>query len=349
MNLRAHLEQLRTEMNVPALAAFVVSHESTLAADVVGLRHADHPNDPLTLVDYFQIGSNAKAFIATTCAALVEKGLITWNTPVASLFPELSGAILPPYRTITLRHLLQHRSGLPAYTDTDSPDFILPDFDNVPDSAHVNHFAIWLMQTCPPRDPPGSQFTYSNAGYSLAAAILERAAESPWNLLLDNLVLRPLNIQAYPGIQHPARINAAQPWGHWFENGIYHPCAVDQEIVPPCFAPAGDMCISLPDYARFLQFHLKGLQGKDDLLPAALIQTLHNDGALGQGMGWGINALRGMESLGRWSLHAGSTGTFYAIAALSHDYNLGFALFTNAGVPELTFALKSLISNWFRL
>lgn len=346
MNLRTHLERFRADHGLPALAGIVVNHTTILAAEAVGLRHIGLPTH-ITLSDYFQTGSNAKALTATVCAILVEKGSLKWNTTPADLFPELAGSILFPYRRITLRHILRHRSGLPAYTDTDSPDFILPDFDGVPIQAHIHYFATWLIQNCTPLHPPDNEFAYSNAGYSLAAAMAERVTGSSWNTLVHNLVLTPLEIQGYIGINHPARISPNQPWGHLLENGIYTPLAPTETIIPPCLAPAGDVCISLPDYACFLQLHLNGLQGRNNLMPAVLTRYLHNDGQPGQGMGWGVNSLRGMEVLGRWSLHAGSTGTFFMIAAISHEHDIAFALVTNAGVPELTSVLKHIISTWF--
>jgi hypothetical protein len=101
----------------------------------------------------------------------------------AQLFPEWTGNILPSYRHTTLSQLLRYRSGLPAYTDTESPDF-MPDFGSIPVADHIRHFAVWLIQHCTPLHSPGDMFAYSNAGYSLAAAISERTT----NRLLTELV-----------------------------------------------------------------------------------------------------------------------------------------------------------------
>ncbi|MEP0807470.1 MAG: serine hydrolase [Chloroflexota bacterium] len=79
MNLRPLLETLRAEANLPALAAFVASRDSILAADVTGARRADQPGDLLALADFFQIGSNAKAMLAAACATLIEEGALTWD------------------------------------------------------------------------------------------------------------------------------------------------------------------------------------------------------------------------------------------------------------------------------
>lgn len=58
------LEQLRSESQVPALAAILVDSQSILAGGALGVRFADQPN-PIILDDLFQSGSNAKAMIAT--------------------------------------------------------------------------------------------------------------------------------------------------------------------------------------------------------------------------------------------------------------------------------------------
>ncbi len=342
MNLRPLLKELRAAQNLPALAGFVASRESILAADVTGARRADQPGNLLTLADFFQIGSNAKAMLAAACAALVDEGKLTWETSPAECFPDLAATTLPAYRHITLEALLTHRVGLPPYTDTDDPDFILPDFADLPPQEHPARFAAFLLQHIPPAPQDAPQ--YSNAGYSLAAAMAERASGVGWQTLLRQQIFDPLDIQAYAGCEHPARILPDQPWGHLpNEQGGYAPHPPNQPLIPPCLAPAGDVCLPALAYARFLQMQLRLLQD-----PRPAFAPLHRRGEPGIGAGWGVNRLRGLESLGVFSLHAGSTGNFFALAALSHAHQLAFCLLTNAGAPELTTALKRLLAEWFQ-
>lgn len=335
------LDRLRTELRVPALAAIITDTRSILAAGAVGVRHANRI-EPVALTDLFQIGSNAKAMTATVCAMLVEQGILSWDLTPAAVFSELAKTMLPEYRIMTLEMLLSHTSGIPPYTDTDDPDFILPDFDTLSIESHVQHFANFLMTSCPVLSRPGEKVMYSNAGYSLAAAMAERVSGRAWRELIQDGLFHPLDLHAFVGYGHPARIAPDQPWGHILdEYGDFLPHSPEETLIPTCLAPAGDMCISMPGYARFLQMQLGMLRDQ----PSSSA-PLHHHGRPGVGAGWGVNHLRGMESLGLFSVHAGSTGTFFAIAALSHEHSLGFSLAVNGGVSEMTSALKKMISTW---
>jgi len=335
------LERLRTELRAPALAAIVTDSRSILAGGAVGVRRANRM-ESVELTDLFQIGSNAKAMTATVCAMLVEQGILNWDITPAAVFPDLRKTMLPEYRIMTLEMLLRHTSGISPYTDTDDSDFILPDFGTLLIESHVQHFARFLQTSRHVMSPPGEKVIYSNAGYSLAAAMAERVSGQAWRELIQDRLFHPLNIHAFVGFEHPARIAPDQPWGHILDDhGDFLPHSPEENLIPACLAPAGDMCISMPEYARFLQMQLEILRNQ----PSSFT-PLHNYGKPGIGAGWGVNYLHGMESLGLFSVHAGSTGTFFSIAALSHEHSLGFALAVNGGLSGMTPALKEMISSW---
>lgn len=336
------LNRLRAELRVPALAAIVTDSQSILAAGAVGVRRVNQ-TEPIELTDLFQIGSNAKAMTATVCAMLVEQGILSWDSTPATVFPELENTMLPAYRKISLKMLLSHTSGISPYTDTEDSDFILPDFGSLPMESHVQHFAHFLMKSSPVLTQPGEKVNYSNAGYSLAAAMAERVSGQNWKELIQDRLFNPFHIHAFVGYEHPARIDPNQPWGHLLDDhGNFVPLSPKENLIPPCLAPAGDLCISMPDYARFLQMQLNILRDQ----PASFT-PLHNHAKPGIGAGWGVNYLREMESMGLFSTHAGSTGTFFSIVALSHEHSLGFAIAVNGGLSGMTPALKELISTWF--
>jgi CubicO group peptidase (beta-lactamase class C family) len=89
------------------------------------------------------------------------------------------------------------------------------------------------------------------------------------------------------------------------------------------------MAVTLGDYARFLQMNLSGLEGKGGkFLPAKTIQRLHSSTMHDEyALGWGLTEIDGVVS----STHAGSAGSFYALAALQPSRDEGTAIVLNSG------------------
>jgi D-alanyl-D-alanine carboxypeptidase len=341
--LRQILEEIRRETGVPAVAGVVVSHTAVLSQAAIGFRRLGC-DIPVTIHDRFHAGSNTKAMTATACASLVDMGLLSWQTTPLDVFPDLGDKILPKYKAITLEMLLTHMAGIPPYMDDEADDFILPAWEGMSLEQQITYFSKWLLQNREPINEPGSEFSYSNAGYGIAAAMAETVTGKSWKQLLQETLFSPLGIDAVAGSGWPALHDPNQPWGHHVEDGklVAHP-PDDEYQLEAFLAPAGDVSISLPHYGRFLQMHLKALQSRETILPNELIHKMHNYSQPGYGMGWGITTLRSIEELGLFSTHAGSAGTFILVAGISHSEDRAVALATNAGVPEALQGIKKII------
>jgi len=347
-SLEQILAEIHHETGVPAVAGIVVRHDALIARAAIGVRRLG-ADEPVTIQDRFHAGSNTKAMTAALCASLVHNNFLTWETTPLDIFPDLDGKILSGYETITLEMLLTHKAGIPPYTDDEASDFVLPDLAGVGEEAQIKHFSKWLLQNREPINIPGSEFSYSNAGYSTAGAMVEAVTGKTWEENLEKYVFAPLEIDAEAAKGWPAIPNPDQPWGHLVLNGDMIPHPPDDEYQLERFlAPAGDVSISLPNYGKFLQMHLKGLQGKETILPNELVLRMHNHQEPGTGMGWGVTQLRSLESLGMFSTHAGSAGTFILVAGISHARDCAAALATNSGKPEVMQGIKRIISAFMK-
>ena len=98
--------------------------------------------------------------------------------------------------------------------------------------------------------------------------------------------------------------------------------------VPPYLRPAGDISMSLGDYARFLQMNLQALTGTDSkFLSVATVTRLHASPMQDEyALGWGTFQIDGVRS----STHAASGGSFYAIVTLQPDRDEGVAVVANS-------------------
>lgn len=133
----------------------------------VGLRIAGSA-DPISSDDRFQIGSLAKAMTATMVGTLVRDSILTWNTSIAQVFPEIDGTIPSALGTVTMRKLLQHRGGITAFPSTIEEVMTLQAFEGTPREQRA-HYVSWILAASDPAKI--DSFQYSNPGYLLAAAM----------------------------------------------------------------------------------------------------------------------------------------------------------------------------------
>jgi CubicO group peptidase (beta-lactamase class C family) len=136
----------------------------------------------------FRLASVSKQFTSAAVALLVRDGKLRYEDKLTDVFPEF-----PAYgKNITVRHLLQHTSGLPNYED------LMPAADpSVPvEEAQIRDAGVlellkgqtagWFV--------PGTLWHYSNSGYVLLGLAVERAADRPFFEFLREHVFVPANM-----------------------------------------------------------------------------------------------------------------------------------------------------------
>jgi CubicO group peptidase (beta-lactamase class C family) len=337
------LETLRQRHDLPALAVVVVKDGKICDRAAVGVRKAGDPT-PVTVDDQFHIGSCTKSMTATLAALLIEEGKLRWNTTVAEVFPELKGKIDRQYEAVTLEQLLTHRGGCPseppaaawsrAWQQRGTPTQQRSEF-------------IQAVLALPPQAAPGTEFIYSNQGYAVAGAMLERITGKPWETLMTEKVFRPLGMKSagfgVPGT--PGRVD--QPWGHVREGGSLQPVQKDN---PQAIGPAGTVHCSLDDLARYLIAHLqRGPSG--GLLKRETFRRLHTPPS-GHEYACGWLSVDRPWARGKALTHAGSNTMWYLVLWLAPERNFAVAVATNVagsdaeeGCDEVAAAM---VGKWLR-
>lgn len=133
---------------------------------------------------YFKIGSISKLYTAVAVAKLVSDGRLSLDSTLADLLPELVGKIEHVER-ITLRMLVQHRSGIPNYTDT-------PDYWAHPKASYAEKIA--LIQGAPADFAPGAQYAYCNTNYLLLDRIMAQTLGYRTFQFIQERILKPLEL-----------------------------------------------------------------------------------------------------------------------------------------------------------
>ncbi len=325
-DLQQLVDKVRLQYNMPAMAAALVSSEGVQEMAVSGLRRLGGKTK-VELDDRFHLGSTTKAFTAFWAGILVDAEWITWDTKVLEVFPHWKDDAFKTYHNITLSDLLCHRAYIKPFTGAQEIAQI-PRFPGSPKEQR-RAFAKWLLRQNPAKVGAQDGYTYSNAGYSIAAAMLEEVSEARWDLALEADVLEPLGIKGVFG--WPTDANPEQPYGHHaihpLDSNLRPVTARNMFPMPEILAPSGDLSLSIGDYAKFVQAHLQGLRGQDNLVTAKTYNYLHY-GLVKNGV--------------HISTHDGSAGTFYSHTSLLKEKDLGIVIFINASNIYATKAVYTL-------
>ncbi|RZK18509.1 MAG: class A beta-lactamase-related serine hydrolase, partial [Hymenobacter sp.] len=271
---RQALDTLRAAYHLPALAAAIIQ-PAAIGYLGGGVRHNDQPEE-IALNDYFHLGSESKGVTSLLAGKLVEGGKIKWKSKLVDVVPELKDKVRPEYADITLDRLLSHRAGIQPYI-TGVEHKVLPKLTGTVSERRLQ-FAAFVLQQPPVSPAKGRTYAYSNAGYVLAALMLERASGSSWEqqvaTAFGELKLRYL-------IGFPNRHDEHQPWGHRMQatgggDSVLAPLGPASRYQGYDYmAPAMELSMPLPDFARLVQLHLQGLLGQDNYLKSSTYQTIH--------------------------------------------------------------------------
>ena len=142
-------------------AVLVMQHDKVLLRKAYGMadREWNIPNTPDTR---FEIGSLTKQFTAAAVLQLVEQGKLTLDDKLSKFYPGFFKG-----DSVTIHMLLNHTSGIPAYTG-------LPEFDKVAELSWSKDSMIAFFNNKPYDFSPGSNFKYNNSGPFLLGCIIEK-------------------------------------------------------------------------------------------------------------------------------------------------------------------------------
>ena len=172
----AIVQEAMAAQRIPGVAVAVVHGGRVVKAQGYGLANVEH-EAPVTDRTVFQSGSVGKQFTATAVMLLVEDGALSLDDTLSRFYPEGP----PAWGAITLRHLLTHTSGLPNYTDG------RVDYRR----DYTEDDLVRLAFDLPLDFTPGTQWRYSNTGYVLLGALVQRVTGAHYGDVLRTRVFEP--------------------------------------------------------------------------------------------------------------------------------------------------------------
>lgn len=317
------LAQMRAA-HLPGLALAIVQGDQIV--HLKGFGTADQSGRPVTPQTPFTIGSTGKSMTALAIMQLVEAGKVELDTPVQRYLPWFRVADPDVARRITVRHLLNHSSGIPTpaglrnVTSQDTSDSALENRVRALSS-------VTLMQ------PPGATFQYSNANYETLGLIVQVVSGQSYEAYVQQHIFAPLDMNNSFLFREEAREQgAATGYRYWFGLPVPFEMRYNRGIVP-----AGFIFSSAEDMAHYLIAHLNGGRyGSTSVLSPAGIAELHRPAVRTAGgpivtdefyaMGWFVREKDGLMTVS----HAGSTPNFHTNLVLIPEGEWGIVLLMNA-------------------
>ena len=318
--------------NVPAIALRKIVSGQLVINKNEGLRSVES-EIVVTDSDKWHIGSCTKSMTSFLIAMLVQEKKLQLDTSVQEIFPDLKYKFK---QTITIRHLLTHRSGLKDVTDL-KPFWTNAYTSNEKLSQQRLNFIKLLFQE-DLQFNPDEKYAYLNAGYVVLGAVIEKITGQSWEEVIQKKIFNALKMNSCGfGAAASKDINPPdQPLGHVVVEAKLTPIRhLTKEVFPsdnPKFlGPAGTVHCSMDDWGKFLQDMLSATKARSSLLKPEVAKVFFSEykdqTAIG---GWGY--IKNSKGL-RYTM-AGSNTMNHAIYILAPEVDSIYFGAVNSGTDE---------------
>jgi CubicO group peptidase (beta-lactamase class C family) len=301
------------DRGAPGCALGVVKDGALAYGRGYGLANLDW-GIPLTTSTVFDIGSVSKQFTATALALLDLDGVLSLDDEVPTWIPEL-----PDYGSrITIRHLLNHTSGIRDYLTLQSLAGF--EFANVMDE----HDGVELIVRQRALNfEPGSEYLYSNSGYLLLANVVRRATGQSLREFLEERVFDPLGMAHTSIWDDNTEIVAERATGYSPGDGWEIDHAWNFQL-----GGDGQVITSIDDLVKWDANFYDPVVGGTGLLDRLHTQGILNDGdTIEYALGLRVGEYRGLRRVA----HGGAWAGFRAHLARFPDQRTSIIVECNRG------------------
>ncbi len=245
------VDALLKDSDVPSMAVAAIVDGELVMTGVSGVRRKGAAAKA-TIHDKYHVGSNTKSMTATLAAILVKEGKIKWDTTIGDVFSGIK--VHSDYKKVTLRQLLKNTGGVVGDVPADLWSKL---WEGKGSLVKQRLLLVKGIVGQAPANEPGSSYEYSNAGFSIAGAMLEAVTHKLFEALMTEKLFKPLGMDS-AGFRAPATNGKVdQPYGHF--KRLFQVTSIDPEPAgdnPAGIAPAGAVHCSILDYVKYARFHL---------------------------------------------------------------------------------------------
>jgi CubicO group peptidase (beta-lactamase class C family) len=210
---------------------------------------------PLKVTDKFRLGSMNKMFTAVATLQLVTQGKLSLGGTVGQYLPDYPNKEIA--NKVTLRMLLTHVGG--------TGEIFGPEFDKHRLELKTLTDYVKLFGSRAPEFPPGSQTSYSNFGFVLLGAIIQRVSGEDYYDYVQNHIFRPAGMNDTGSLPENVRV-AGRVQGYTQKDGKW---LLNTDTLPWRGTPAGGGYSTLADLLRFAHAMMDGKLLPNNLRDAA--------------------------------------------------------------------------------
>ena len=299
-------EQMEIQ-KIPGVSLAVVKNGKPLIVKGYGFANIEHqvPVKPETI---FQSGSVGKQFTGFAVMLLVEDGKVRLDENISKYL----GEVPESWTNITVRHLLNHTSGMTDYTDA---------FDHRRD--YTDEELLKMVKAAPLAFAPGTRHDYSNLGYLTLGFIISKAAGKPYYDFIGERIFKPLGMTTARIISE-ADIVPNRAAGYRLMNGEVK----NQRWVSPSMnmTADGSFYFTIHDMVKWDAALTEGRLLKKSSYDAMWAPATLNDGSKSNyGFGWSLDEMDGHRLI----QHGGTWQGFKSAIARFVDDKLTIIMFAN--------------------
>jgi len=305
-----------TGSNIPGASVAVIQDGKVRFAKAYGMAEVE-AKIPCATNTNFRLASVTKQFTAMAVMLLAERNKLSLDESLLSFFPEFPAC----GQGITIRHLLNHTSGLVDYED------IIPQGTTIP--VLDRDVLRLLLKEQKGYFSPGAKFRYSNSAYALLAQIIEARSGAPYAQFLKANIFQPLGMSNTLAYEQGISVVPNRAYGYSFDGTNF--IRSDQSLTSSVLGDGG-IYSSVSDLAKWdqaLYTNTLASQKTLELIFSPGPATEHPNTAYG--FGWYLGTYRGIKEI--W--HSGNTRGFSTRIARYPEKKFTVIILTNRSDAKL--------------
>jgi len=339
--LESYVTQQMADFNVPSMSIAVVSGEKMVYNKCFGYKDIENKLAPDENTIY-AIASLTKAMTATCVGMLVDENALSWDTPVIEYLPEFRTSDEFATRSLTLRDMLSHNTGLPRH---DATWYNVEKSDTTANLVErIRHLKL--------NKSPRSLYEYNNLMFTTAGLVIERVTGKSWEKFIKERLFEPLGMQNSSATAQGLRSaeNKALPYQPTKDCPAGTPTLakyLDFDGMGAC----GTVNSTIADMAKWASMNLNhGVFKGKTIISEKGLKEIHTPNIVQRmaapipeipivcyALGWGARVYRGHYNL----THAGGIDGFSTYISLLPNSNVGIIILTNIVGTNAHFAVAN--------